>query len=90
MFKRKRSADDFAAEIKAHLELEADDLKREGLSDEEARRKARIEFGNLQAAQERFYLRSRAEWLDDLLRGRSFLWPSRTVAKSRLYHGCRC
>ena len=47
MFKRKRSADDFAEEIKAHLELEADELKREGLSDEEARRKARIEFGNL-------------------------------------------
>lgn len=68
MFKRKRSAEDFAAEIKAHLELEADELKREGLSDEEARRKARIEFGNLRTAQERFYLRSRAVWLDNLLR----------------------
>jgi predicted permease len=68
MFKRKRGADDFAEEIKAHLELEADELKREGLSDEEARRKARIEFGNLRAAQERFYLRSRAVWLDNLLR----------------------
>ena len=67
MFKRKRSADDFAAEIKAHLELEADELKREGLSDEEAHRKARIEFGNLPAAQERFYLRSRAVWLGNLL-----------------------
>jgi hypothetical protein len=30
MFWRKRSAEDFAEEIKAHLELEADDLKREG------------------------------------------------------------
>ena len=60
MFKRKRGADDFAEEIQAHLELEADELKREGLSDEEAHRKARIEFGNLRAAQERFYLRSRA------------------------------
>ena len=34
MFWRKRSADDFAEEIKAHLELEADELKREGLSEE--------------------------------------------------------
>ena len=32
MFKRKRSADDFAEEIKAHLALEADDLTREGLN----------------------------------------------------------
>jgi putative ABC transport system permease protein len=68
MFKHKRSADDFAEEIKAHLELEADELTREGLSDEEAHRKARIEFGNLPAAQERFYLRSRTVWLDNLLR----------------------
>ena len=27
MFRRKRTAEDFAAEIKAHLELEADELK---------------------------------------------------------------
>ena len=30
MFKRKRSAEDFAEEIKAHLELEADELRIEG------------------------------------------------------------
>ena len=28
MFKRKRNAEDFAEEIKAHLELEADELQR--------------------------------------------------------------
>ncbi len=54
MFKRTRSADDFAEEIKAHLELEADELKCEGLSEEEARRQARVEFGNVQASEERF------------------------------------
>ncbi len=31
MFRRKRSAEDFAEEIKAHLELEADELRGEGL-----------------------------------------------------------
>ena len=36
MFWRKRSAEDFAEEIKAHLEFEAEDLKREGLSEHEA------------------------------------------------------
>ena len=72
MFKRTRSTDDFAEEIKAHLELEADELKCEGLSEDEARRKARLEFGNVRAAQERFYLRNRVAWLDNLVRDIKF------------------
>src|SRR5579863_3909321 len=68
MFKRKRSTDDFAEEIKAHLELEADELKRDGLSGNEAHRRARVEFGNAHAAEERFYLRNRVEWFDNRLR----------------------
>ena len=67
MFRRRRSADDFAEEIKSHIELQADELQSEGLSEEEARRRARVEFGNAQAAQERFYLRSRIVWFDNLL-----------------------
>src|SRR5271167_2102006 len=72
IFKRKRSTDDFAEEIKSHLELEAEELKREGLSDDEARRKARVEFGNVPAAQERFYLKSRIVWLDNIVRDLKF------------------
>jgi macrolide transport system ATP-binding/permease protein len=72
MFRRGRSTDDFAEEIKAHLELEADELESEGLSEEEARRRARVEFGNVQTAQERFYLRSRVVWFDNLLRDIKF------------------
>ena len=68
MFHRKRSADDFAAEIKAHLELEADDLKREGLSDDEARRRANVAFGSVSTARERYNMRGRWEGLDKLLR----------------------
>jgi macrolide transport system ATP-binding/permease protein len=68
MFKRTRSTDDFAEEIKAHLQLEADELQREGLSEDEARRRARIAFGNVGAAQERFYLRDRMAWFDNLVR----------------------
>src|SRR5262252_3030461 len=67
MFRRRRSADDFAEEIKAHLALEADELQSEGLSEEEAHRRARVEFGNAQTAQERFHLRSRIVWFDNLL-----------------------
>ena len=68
MFRRKRSAEDFAEEINAHLELETDELKREGLSEDEAWWKARREFGNVRAAQERFYLKGRWVGLDKLLR----------------------
>ncbi len=68
MFKRTRSTDDFAEEIKAHLQLEADELQRESLSEDEARRRARIAFGNVGAAQERFYLRDRMAWFDNLVR----------------------
>jgi hypothetical protein len=68
MFWRKRNTEDFAEEIKAHRELEADDLKQEGLSDDQARWKARRAFGNLSAAQERFYIKGRWVWWDKLLR----------------------
>ena len=72
MFWRKRSAEDFAEEIKAHLELEADDLKSEDLSDDEAQRTARRAFGNVTLAQERFYSKGRWTWLDKLLRDLRF------------------
>ena len=68
MFRRKRSAEDFQAEIKAHLELEADELRSEGVNPEEARWQARRAFGNVRAAQERFHLRGRWVALDKLLR----------------------
>src|ERR1700722_11823740 len=68
MFKRKRSAEDFRAEIEAHLELEADDLKSEGLNGDDAKWKARREFGNVRAAEECFYVRGRFVWLDKMWR----------------------
>ena len=67
MLKRRRSTRDFDEEIKAHLALEADELLNEELSEEEAYRRARVNFGNAQAAQERFYLKGRMEWIDNLV-----------------------
>jgi len=72
MFRRRRSADDFAEEIRSHLDLEADDLEGEGLSADEARRRARVEFGNVRAAEERFHLKDRVEWFDNLMRDLKF------------------
>ena len=67
MFRRKRPQSDFSEELQAHLALEMDRIRAEGLSEEEARRRARVEFGSSQAAQERFYLSSRIVWFDNLL-----------------------
>jgi predicted permease len=68
MAKRKRTAKDFGDEIQAHIELEAEELRSEGLSDEAARLRARQKFGSVRAAQETFYLRGRWVGLDRFLR----------------------
>ena len=72
MFRRKRSTEDFAEEIKAHLDLEADELRSEGLSEDEAHRNARAAFGSVPATQERFHMRSRLPWFENLLRDITF------------------
>jgi predicted permease len=68
MSRRKRSVDDFADEIRAHLALEADELEDSGMPKAEAERRARASFGSIAIARERFNLRGRILWLDDLLR----------------------
>jgi predicted permease len=59
MFGRTRKASDFGAEIEAHLEMETDRLKEQGMSDADARAEARRAFGNVTRVQERFYESSR-------------------------------
>jgi predicted permease len=64
MFQRKRKANDFSAEIEAHIQLEAERLRELGLSDEDARTGAHRAFGNVTRARERFYESSRWLWWD--------------------------
>jgi macrolide transport system ATP-binding/permease protein len=66
MFQRKRKARDFIAEIEAHIQLESERLREQGLSEEEARAAARRSFGNLMQAEERFYESGRWLWWDHL------------------------
>jgi predicted permease len=66
MFQRKRPAGDFNAEIEAHLKIEAERLREEGLSEDEARARALRAFGNVTRAQERFFERGRWIWWDHL------------------------
>ena len=66
MWRTKRKAGDFDAEISSHLELETDRLIAEGMSPEDARYKAQRTFGNTTSARERFYESGRVLWLDQL------------------------
>ena len=72
MFWRKRKPSDFRAEIEAHLELETEQLKEQGLSEEEARMAARRAFGNVTRAEERFYESGRWLWWDHLVQDLRF------------------
>jgi hypothetical protein len=55
VFRARRKPSDFRAEIEAHLHLEAERLREEGLREEDARAAARRAFGNVTQAEERFY-----------------------------------
>ena len=66
MFRRNRKANDFSAEIQAHIQLETERLREQGLSEDEARAAARRAFGNVTRAKERFYESHRWLWWDHL------------------------
>ncbi|HEY9428884.1 MAG TPA: ABC transporter permease [Gemmatimonadaceae bacterium] len=62
--RRRRPDADFAEEIAAHLELEADRLVAEGRSREEAVHEAHRRFGNVGLVQEDFHRRRTIGWLE--------------------------
>ena len=64
--RRRRSDADFAAEIRAHLVLEADRLVGTGMAPAEALDAARRSFGSVTRSRERFYEARRPGWLDSL------------------------
>src|SRR5437868_14905962 len=68
MWRPKRAPNDFAAEIEAHVQFEKERLREQGLSEQEAYRAARLEFGNTTRAQERFFESRRWAWWDPLQR----------------------
>jgi predicted permease len=59
---KRRSTSDFNAEIAAHVQLEMDRLREQGMSEEDARAAALRAFGNRTAAEERFYETNPALW----------------------------
>src|SRR5580704_6807477 len=65
MFRHRRKAGDFGAEIEAHIQLEIERQQEQGLSYEQARTAAHQAFGNVTRARENFYESSRRLWWDD-------------------------
>ncbi len=65
MFRRKRKASDFGAEIEAHIQLETERLQEQGLSYEYARTAACRAFGNVTNTHEHFYESSHHLWWDN-------------------------
>ena len=66
MSTRKRGDEDFAREIRAHVEIETARLIEEGMPPDQARDAAHRAFGNITRVQERYYERSRLPWIDHL------------------------
>jgi putative ABC transport system permease protein len=64
----RRSQHDFQDEIQAHIELETERLKAQGMSEADASLAARRRFGNIGVAQDRFYHGRRFVTIDDTVR----------------------
>src|SRR5579863_1124302 len=79
----KRKQQDFRDEIEAHIALEADELRSEGVAPAEAQATAHRAFGNRTAAQERFYESSRWMLLSHLIRDIRF--AARILIKDRRF-----
>src|SRR5690349_3355946 len=79
--RRKRTPEDFAEEIRAHLALEADELQSEGVGDPP--NAARSAFGNVTALRERSYERGRWACFDELCQAARYAF--RTMPKRPVY-----
>src|SRR5436190_10643446 len=83
-WRRRRSIENFGAEIRSHIELEIERLVEEGRSPEEARTEALRRFGNVTRVEERFYesrqILSFDSWIQDLRYAIRSLRHSRSFA----------
>ena len=69
---RRRKDQDLAEEIESHLAHEQDQNAARGLPPQEARRQARLRFGNPRATRERVWRYRSFPWLEDLWRDLQF------------------
>ncbi|HYP05409.1 MAG TPA: ABC transporter permease [Bryobacteraceae bacterium] len=64
--RRKRTHHDFSEEVESHIELEADRLREQGLTEADALAQARRAFGNVTSTKERFYESTRLVTLEQM------------------------
>lgn len=69
---RDRKDEDLAQEIESHLAHEQDAQTARGLTAEEARRRARLRFGNPRTVREQVWRYRSLSWLEDLIRDLRF------------------
>jgi len=69
---RARKDEDLAEEIESHLAHERDANAARGLSDEEARRRAHLRFGNPRSTRESVWRYRSLPWIDDIWRDLRF------------------
>jgi hypothetical protein len=72
--RRRRSDEDFADEVRAHIELETDRLIADGWDPREARDAARRRFGNVLSTLERFHESTRWVWLEQIAQDVRYAW----------------
>src|SRR5688572_23264471 len=83
LFKRRAQEREMDAEMRFHLEMEAAELARDGLSADEARRRALARFGGMQRYKEEGHEARGGAWLEDL--ARDLRYSLRSLARSRGY-----
>ena len=71
-----RPQDDFEDEIRSHLQLEVDRLVKQGMSQQDAERTARKNFGNLGVAEDRYYHGQKWWKVEDAARDLRHAWRS--------------
>ena len=79
----RRQEDDFGAEVRSHLDLEADRLIAEGWNPESARTEARRRFGNTAAVTEAYHDSRAVGWVEDA--ARDVAYGLRLLRKDRAY-----
>ena len=69
---RKEKDADLAREIESHLSHEQDANQARGLSPEEARRQARLKFGNPESTRDRVWTQNSLPWVENIWRDLRF------------------
>jgi hypothetical protein len=76
MFGKTRRDRELAEEIESHLQLHVDDKVRAGMTPEEARRRAIVEFGAVESIKESYRDRRGVPMIDTLMRDVSWAIPA--------------